>query len=290
MHVMKNIFTILLVFFSFSVLGQSDNLYSSTSNINNHEIRALNGEQNISIFYSPTNNESSPVSEKSNILQLSNYNHELQPYCIVQQDTIHKNQHSKKGWYKTWFRVSMMEAGLGFGSGDNFKSNTINSGVFWNLNIGNYSMGFKKIGGIGFGTKVIGIYGLPNVAITSWFPVYLYLPIYMSKKGKTTNNPLQHQVPSSLQVFAGGSAWCAKKLGLSDSLPPSKYIHLGLNYMFGNYRMGGSDDIYANGHFSVEAGVLFYQYENKFKNGFYIGIIWAMGGYYRVRSPFFNAH
>ena len=60
--------------------------------------------------------------------------------------------------------------------------------------------------------------------------------------------------------------------------------------MFGNYRMGGSDDIYLNGQFSVEAGVLFYQYENKFKNGFYVGIIWALGGYYRVRSPFTSSH
>ena len=107
--------------------------------------------------------------------------------------------------YKIWAKLSLFE--IGFGS-STLKSDVLNNktpvGGFVQTAVIPFSIGFKSLGGLGFGTKVAEYFDLQElVELSTVAPIYTYYPIYISKK--------QHKkaglIPSMVNLYAGGSLY-----------------------------------------------------------------------------------
>lgn len=179
----------------------------------------------------------------------------------------------------------MGEFGLGFGSGDetDLIVDSKKFGVHGSMAIGNFAMGFHNLGGLGFGTKAIAFYGMPNVEINSFVPLYTYLPVYISKK-KTKPSPFDnnYNIPSMLYLYAGGSLWCRNSSMFSEeAVLPDRFYHVGMNWIFFNFT--DDNDIYGNGNISLDAAMFFYQNKGAgLKNTFNITLIITGGGVTRI--------
>lgn len=200
--------------------------------------------------------------------------------------TAQNTNETKVSVYNIWQKVSMGEFGLGFGSGNetDLTGDKTVYGVHGSMAIGNYAFGFHNLGGLGFGTKVIAYYGMPKVELNSFVPLYAYFPIYISKnKSKPSPFANNYNIPSMLNLYAGGSLWCRNSSIFSeDAILPDKFYHVGINWMFYNYF--DNYDIYGNGNFSIDAAMFFYQNKGgSLKNVFKISIIYTGGGFARIK-------
>lgn len=188
--------------------------------------------------------------------------------------------------YRNWTKVSMMDIGLGFGSSysKDLTSDEKSYSIHGSVSLLDYAIGFQKLAGLGFGTKLFIYNGInPNVEINSWVPLYLYLPVYISKK-KT--KPLgyndTYNTTSMVYLYAGGSLWCTQNGYLAeDPFVPAKFYQLGVNYMFLNYT---GDDIYSNGNLAVGASIIFYpNIDQEMRNVFNIKLTYTMAGVSRSK-------
>lgn len=188
------------------------------------------------------------------------------------------NNQKKSKIHEYWTKASFAE--LGFG-GYSFKSELLNkNGVFGQVSLVPLSMGTSSLGGLGFGTKFFEYFGLQDIVeISTIAPIYIYFPIYISKKHETNGG----SIPSMVNLYAGGSLWC-KDLNSSSSSPDdimilqaTEYFHIGINYMFYNYSF--DDRPFGKGNFSLDCGMLFYETKGvTFKNSFHIGILYNFAG------------
>lgn len=183
--------------------------------------------------------------------------------------------------YHHWIKVSLGEIGLGYGSAykDIVDADELSSGVHGKVDLMNFAMGFNKLGGLGIGTKVFTYNGLPKTEVNSWFPLYAYYPVFISKKFKPSWNNRWHNIASMLNLYAGGSLWCSNRSYLSEkAILADKYYHFGLNYMF--YNLYSADDIYLNSNFSINAGLLLYDIEGiGMRKAFNVSVICTIGGF-----------
>lgn len=182
--------------------------------------------------------------------------------------------------YKIWYKLSLAEFGFSYSYSESHTSanNTQYNGAFIN-----YSMGFHKVAGLGFGTKLIVNYGMPdNIEIHSWVPIYAHFPIYISKK-KTkpcAQIPNWYNIPFMVNIYAGGSWWCStsSSYGISeDAILADKFYQIGFNCMFFNF--SNSNYKILNGNFSLDTGMIFYQIPGEAKIAvFNIGLIYTFIG------------
>ncbi len=188
--------------------------------------------------------------------------------------------------YRNWYKVSMMDIGLGFGSSysADLSSNEKGYGMHGSVSLLDFAIGFHKLAGLGLGSKLFTYNGInPKVEINSWAPLYLYLPVYISnKKTKPLGYNDTYNTTSMVYLYAGGSLWCAKTVYLAEeAFIPAKFYQIGVNYMFLNYT---GDDIYTNGNLAVGASIIFYPNINQeMRNVFNIKLIYTMGGFSRSK-------
>ncbi|MGL2962392.1 hypothetical protein ACSVH2_01075 [Flavobacterium sp. RSB2_4_14] len=185
--------------------------------------------------------------------------------------------------YKSWYKFSLFELGYG---GSSMKLDSMNNkilyGGYTKTSVGSFEIGFNSLNGLGFGTKIGEFFNIQNdIGINSYFPLYTYYPIYISKKTKPGREGKFNKIPSMINLYAGGSLWCSTSDTFryyKDIILASKYCHIGLDYMFYNYTIDAG--FLGNGNFSLDAGMIFYESKDtNLKNVFYVGLIWAFGGW-----------
>jgi hypothetical protein len=163
--------------------------------------------------------------------------------------------------YQYWYKISLVEFGINYNTANTSASasNKLNYGQA----VINYSMGFQRLGGLGFGSKLIVYYAMPdNVEIHSWVPLYTYFPVYISRKETKpfTRDKNTYNIPFMINLYAGGSLWCTTSSSYRISegaFLPGTFYHVGVNCMFFNYsvrRIG-----FLNGNFALDTGMLFYK-------------------------------
>ena len=188
--------------------------------------------------------------------------------------------------YRYWYKISTMDIGIGYGTSysADLLSNEKGYKMHGSVSLGEFAIGFQKLAGLGFGTKVFTYNGInPKVEINSWVPLYVYLPVYISKK---TTKPLgyndTYNSTSMVYLYAGGSLWCTKNGYLAEEpFIPTKFYQLGVNYMFLNFT---GDEIYSNGNLAIGASIIFYpNFDQKMRNVFNIKLIGTIAGVSRTK-------
>jgi len=153
-------------------------------------------------------------------------------------DVAVKNPLAESSKYKKWIMVSMLDLSVGYGSYNSTLTNPgTKYGVHGSMGLGSFNIGFRKLAGLGFGTNVNLVYGMPGVEIDSWFPLYMTLPLFISKE-TTKPSPFadSFNVTSMINLYAGGSLWCSENSIFSeDCIMPEKFYQIGVSYMFFNY-------------------------------------------------------
>lgn len=207
---------------------------------------------------------------------------------IIDSIKVVDNNSQKKHKADIWAKASLLELGIG-GYFIESESLNKNSGVFGQFSLLPLSMGTSYLGGLGLGTKLGEYFILQDIVeINTIAPIYVYFPIYMSKKeGKDEGS-----IPSMVNLYAGGSLWCIDSNSSSYStmelsypqvesysqveiLQATKYIHVGINYMFYNYSF--DNRFFGKGNFSLDSGMLFYETKGEgFKNSFHIGLLYNL--------------
>jgi hypothetical protein len=191
----------------------------------------------------------------------------------------------KSSGFQGWYKLSLVEFGLNFNTA--FTSASASSKWQYGQALLNYSMGFSSLGGLGFGTKLIVYYPMPdNVELHSWVPLYAYFPVYISKK-KTrpfTRVPYTYNIPFMINLYAGGSLWNTTSSSYSISkgaFLPGTYFHIGVDCMFLNYNLWQVGLL--NGNFALDTGMFFYKNKDGALTSVYnIGLIYTFAGSARV--------
>jgi hypothetical protein len=149
---------------------------------------------------------------------------------------------------KWWAYASLCDGGLGASSFISSKNS--GNGFGGHLNIAQLGVGFDKLGGLGFGTALADWYFLKDYQAVSFVPVYLYMPLLISKPKAETD--LRNRRPWFVTLYSGGTLW-GKNDGDENTEYFKKYINAGVicirTWSFG-------DDIYSMGNFSIRAGML----------------------------------
>ncbi|HWR94594.1 MAG TPA: hypothetical protein VN192_05295 [Flavobacterium sp.] len=202
---------------------------------------------------------------------------------------FNKNSHAEidsslqKSLNKSWYKFSLFELGYG---GSSIKLDSLNNkiqfGGYIYTSVLSFEIGFNSLNGLGFGTKVGEFFNFQDeIGINSYFPLYTYYPVYISKKMKMGNEGKINRISSMVNLYVGGSLWCSTSDSFQyskDAILVNKYLCIGLNYMFFNYYIedGG---FWGNGNFSLDTGIIFCESNNvSNKNIFNIGLIWAFAG------------
>ena len=208
-------------------------------------------------------------------------------FLDIHSDAAIESIKPKSPNYEIWYKLSLFEIGIRYGSPNN--SNSISNKIQYGQAIINFSLGLQRLGGLGLGTKLVVYYGMPdNVEIHSWVPIYSYFPVYISRK-KTEpyiQDKNTYDIPFMINFYAGGSLWCTTSSSYrisEEAILSSKFYHIGVNCMFFNYtsKMSG----FFNGNFSFDTGMIFYQNTGTaFKSIFNVGLIYNFVGIARITN------
>lgn len=193
----------------------------------------------------------------------------------IQQSIAIDSSIQRSSKYQSWYKISLVEFGINYNTANTSASK--NNNLKYGQAFLNYSMGFQSLGGLGFGTKLIVYYAMPdNVEIHSWVPVYAYFPVYISRKQTKpfTRDKNTYNIPFMINLYAGGSLWCTTSSSYRISegaFLPGTFYHVGVNWMFFNYsirRIG-----FLNGNFALDTGMMFYKNtDGLFTSVFNIGL------------------
>jgi hypothetical protein len=149
---------------------------------------------------------------------------------------------------KWWVYVS--GADLGLGASSFIGSANTGTGFGGHMNLFQFAAGHDNIGRLGIGTALADWYFFQSYQASSFVPVYLYMPLLISKP--KVENDLRNMRPWFITLYSGGSMWGSNREEEKTEYF-KKYFNCGVvcikTWSFG-------DDIYSMGNFSIRAGFL----------------------------------
>jgi hypothetical protein len=200
--------------------------------------------------------------------------------CIIKsgfifgQEKLDSRSLKKVFTHDDWLMYNVCNFDIGYGNMSKLKNDERISGFQTNWEILNFVVGssgwglgssFYEINSWNMGQDSIGFKNSATGIAASWFPLYVYIPLYLSEKRLDINN-YGH---SYILLYTGGSAWGTNK---------NKYLFVGAKAGLGMV-FKKQDGKFMAGGIYCKTGI-FANFNEKIKNriGYLFTIGYSLGG------------